>query len=60
MNNNYNVVLIIIDQLIKQRYYILYIIDKNGIIIKVITYLLLNNILKFYDFPLLLILDCDS
>ena len=43
-NNNYNIVLIIINQLIKKRYYIPYIINKNNINAKTIVYLLFNNI----------------
>lgn len=39
LDNNYNAVLIIIDQLKKKRYYNLYIINKNGIITKAIAYL---------------------
>ena len=43
-SNDYNAVLIVIDQLIKEKYYILCITDKNGITAEAIAYLLLNNV----------------
>lgn len=52
-------ILIIIDQLIKKRYYILYTIDKNNIIAKIITYLLSNNVKKIYSLFLPLTLNQD-
>lgn len=51
-SNYYNLVTIMIDQLINKRYYILYTIDKNNKIAKAIFYLLLNNIYKFYSLSL--------
>lgn len=53
-SNSYNAILIVIDQLTKKKYYIFYTTDKNSIITETTTYLLLNNICKLYDFPLLL------
>lgn len=43
-NNDYNAVLMMIDSLTKNKYYILYIIDKYNIIAKIITFFLLNNV----------------
>lgn len=43
-SNIYNAILIIINQLIKKKYYILYTINKNNTITEIITYLLFNNI----------------
>lgn len=44
LNNDYNIILIMINWLIKKRYYIPCTIDKNTIIAEAITYLLFNNI----------------
>ena len=48
INNGYNVILIIVDCLIKKRYYIPYTIDENNIITETIAQLLLQNIWKLY------------
>lgn len=56
-SNSYNIDLIVIDQLIKENHYILYIMDKNGKTVEATTYLLLKNIWKFYGFPLSFTLD---
>ena len=47
----------VIDRLTKERHYILFTIDKNGIIAEATAYLLLNNIWKLYGLPLFLTLD---
>lgn len=44
LNNSYNTILIVINKFTKEKHYILYIIDKNDIIIKTTNYLLLNSI----------------
>lgn len=44
INNNYNAILILINYLIKEKYYILYIINENGTIIKAI---IISKYLKF-------------
>lgn len=49
-NNGYNAVFIVIKQLTKEKYYILCIINKKGITVKVNIYLLLDNIKKIYNF----------
>lgn len=41
---NYNIILMIVDCLIKKRYYILYIINKNGTTTKTIAQFLLQNV----------------
>lgn len=56
-SNGYNIVLMVIDQLTKKGHYNLCTIDKSNTTAKATTYLLLNNVLKFYDFPLSLTLD---
>lgn len=53
LNNSYNMVLMILNWLIKEKYYILYIKNKNSITTKATTYLLL----KIYSLPLSLILS---
>lgn len=58
-NNDYNAMLIVIDQLTKERHYIPCTIDKKDIIAKATTYILLNNIWKLYSLFLSLILDRD-
>ena len=55
LNNGYNIVLMIIDQLTKRKNYILYNIDKNSIITKTTSYLLLNNVWKLNNLLLLFI-----
>lgn len=47
----------VIDWLIKEKYYISYTIEKNGRIAEAITYLSLNSVWKLYDLLLLLTLD---
>lgn len=56
-SNGFNVILIVIEQLIKKRYYILYTKDQNNTMAEAITYLLFNNIWKLYHLLLLLISD---
>ena len=56
-SNGYNVVLMVIDRLTKEKHYILCTIDENSIIAEATTYLLLNNVWKFHGLPLLLTLD---
>lgn len=41
-DNNYNIILIVINLLINKKYYILYIINKNNTIYKITTYSLFN------------------
>lgn len=41
---SYNIVLIIIDQLTKERHYILYTTNDNSTMAKVTIYLLLDNV----------------
>ena len=50
ISNSYNVILIVVDCLIKKRHYILYTINKNGTTTKVTAQLLLYNIWKLYGF----------
>lgn len=57
LTNDYNAMLMIIDLLTKEKHYFLYTINKNGITIEAIVYLLLNNIWKFYNLPISLTLD---
>lgn len=45
-SNDYNMILIIIYKLVKERYYILYITNKDCTTAKVIAYLLFNNVKK--------------
>lgn len=52
-SNDYNLVLIMIDQVIKKKHYIPSITDKNNTIAKAIAYLLLKNVWKFHGFFLL-------
>ena len=47
-SKDYNVILIIINTLLKKRYYISYIISDKKIIIKVIINLLIKEITKLY------------
>lgn len=56
-NNGYNAVLMVIDQLTKEKYYIPYFTDKNGTTVEATTYLLLNNIWKFHGLSLSLTSD---
>lgn len=56
-SNGYNTVLIVIDQLTKEKYYISCTTDKNGTIAEATACLLLNNVWKFYDLLLSLTLD---
>ncbi len=56
-SNGYNVVLIVIDRLTKERYYIPCTTDDNGTTAEAIVYLLLNNVWKLHDFLLSLTLD---
>lgn len=60
LSNSYNGVLMVIDQLAKERYYIPYTTDKNSTTIKVTAYQLLNNIWKLYNLFLSLISNWDS
>lgn len=57
MNNKYNAVLIIIYLFRKEKYKILFIIDKNNTIVKITIYLLFNYISKFHNPFLLLIFN---
>ena len=49
-----------IDQLTKERHYILYTIDKNDIIAEATSYLLLNNVWKLHGLPLSLTVTAES
>ena len=53
----YNAILVFIDRYIKERYYILYTIDKKGIFAKNIVYILLKEVFRLYGLPVLIILD---
>ena len=44
-------VLMLIDRLTKEKHYILCIINKNGSIAEITTYLLSNNVWKLYSLP---------
>ena len=44
LNNGYNTVLMVIDQLTKKRHYILYTTVENSTTAEATTYLLLNNV----------------
>ena len=56
----YNAILVFINRYIKERYYILYTIDKNDIFAKNIVYILLKEIFRLYNLFVLIILDRDS
>lgn len=56
-SNSYNTILIVVDQLTKEKYYVLFTINKNNIAIKATVYLLLNNVWQFYSPFLLLTLN---
>lgn len=58
-NNNYNIVLMVIDRLTKERYYIPCITNQNSTIAEATAYLLFDNVWKFHGFFLSLILDRD-
>lgn len=60
ISNDYNLILIVVAYLIKTRYCILYITDKNGFITEVTKKLLLNYVYKLYTLSLFLILDKGS
>lgn len=47
----------VIEWLIKEKYYILYTIENNDRTVEIITYSLLNSVWKLYDLLLLLTLD---
>lgn len=57
LNNDYNAILIIIDQLTKKKHYILYTTNENNTIVEAIAFLLLNNVWKLYGFSLLFTLN---
>ena len=57
LSNGYNIVLMVIEQLIKKRYFILCTINKNNTTAKATAYLLFNNVWKFHSCLLSLILD---
>ena len=57
LGNGYNAVLMMIDQLTKERHYIPCTIDENDTTAEATTYLLLNNVWKLYGLPLSLTLD---
>lgn len=59
VNNSYNAILMIVDYLVKKKYYMLYTTDKNDANIKANSQFLLQNILKVYGFLLSLTLDKD-
>ncbi len=56
----FNAILNIIDWLIKERYYIIYIIINKNIIAKNITRMLYKNIWRIHDLSNIIILDRDS
>lgn len=45
-NNDYNMVLMIVDEFIKKRHFILYTSDKNSTITEATTYLIIKQCLK--------------
>ncbi len=57
INNGYNTILMVVDCLTKEKYYISYTIDKNGTTTEATTQLLLQNIWKLYSLSLSLTLD---
>ena len=56
-SNSYNAVLMVIDRLTEKKYYILCIKNKNYTRAEAIANLLLNNVWKLHDLPLLLTSD---
>ncbi len=52
ISNSYNAILIVLDCLTKERHYILYNIDENGITTEVTAQLLLQNIWKLHGLSL--------
>ena len=60
VSNGYNAILMVVDCLIKEKHYIPYTTNENGIITEVTTQLLLQNIWKLYSLPLLLTSDRGS
>ena len=57
MSESYNVIYIIIDRLIKERYYISYIIDNKGISAESITNIFIRYIFHLYKLSILIIFD---
>lgn len=57
-DKGYNAVLIVVDQLTKERCYISYTTEEHDITAEVTTYLLLKNVWKLHD--LLLSLTSDQ
>ena len=57
MSEDYNVIYIIIDKLIKEKYYISYIIDNKDIFIKSIIDILITYIFHLYKLSISIIFD---
>lgn len=56
-NNDYNIILMIVNCLLKEKHYIPYTMDNNSIITEATAKLLLNYIGKLHGFLLSFILD---
>ncbi len=57
ISNSYNVILIVVDRLTKERHYIPCSTDENGTTTEATAQLLLQNVWKLHAFPSSLILD---
>ena len=59
-SDKYNAIFVIIDRLIKKRYYILYIAIKEGISIKNIINILIKKVFRLYSLLVSIILNRGS
>ena len=57
MLEGYNAICVIINRLIKERYYVFYIVDDKGIFIKNITNIFIRYIFRLHELPALIIFD---
>ena len=59
MSKDYNVIWVVIDQLIKERYYVLYTIENNGIFIKSTIEMLIKKIFRLHELLTSIMFDRD-
>ena len=60
LSKGYNAIIIIINRLIKKRYYIFYFVDKDKISAKITVDILIKEVFRLYGLLTLIISDRDS